>query len=67
MTPLGDLVIELGSLIGGVPGLVVRMAGAILKEKERFDSNVALRIDRERKLMMKAGAAAYEESRRAGR
>jgi hypothetical protein len=62
----GDLVVELGALIGGVPGAIVRVAGAILREKERFDSRVAARIDRERRTYTAAGQAAYEASKRAG-
>lgn len=64
---LGAFVTELGGMIGGVLGLVVRWGGRIIQEKERFDSEVALRIDRERKLHMAAGAAAHEASRFAGR
>lgn len=63
---LGDLVVELGALIGGVPGVIVRIAGSILREKERFDSRVALRIERERRTYTAAGQAAYEASKRAG-
>lgn len=47
-TPFADLVTELGSLIGGVPGLVVRLAGRILRERERTDHRVCTRINKAR-------------------
>lgn len=47
-TPFADLVTELGGIIGGVPGWVVRLAGRILRERERTDHRVTTRINKAR-------------------
>jgi len=66
VSSLADLLIDLGTIIGGVPGTVVRYAGRIIREHERFNAAVGERIDRERRTMQAAGQAAYHASRIAG-
>lgn len=66
MSPLVTLLEDIGDLIGGIPGTVVRYAARIIREQERFNARVAARIEQDRRTQMAAGAAAYEASHLAG-
>jgi hypothetical protein len=66
-SPLVALLEDLGAIIGGAPGFVIRYAARLIREHERFNARVAERIELEKRQMMAAGAAAYEASRQAGR
>lgn len=67
MTPFADLVADIGTLIGGLPGTVVRYAARIIAEQERYNHRVAVRIEQDRRTHMAAGAEAYRASKAAGR
>ncbi len=66
MSSLGDLLVDRGTIIGGVPGTVVRYAGSIIREQEKRNALVAERIDLERRLMHASGLTAYHAGRIAG-
>ncbi len=67
MSDFADLVTEIGALIGGVPGALVRYAGSIIRDQERKNALVAARIERARRVGIASGQAAYEASKRAGK
>ncbi len=62
-----DLLLEIGTLIGGVPGHVIRYAAHLIDAKARVDAKVAERVARARIVGLAAGQAAYEASKAAGK
>ncbi len=67
MSPLATLLRDIGDIVGGVPGVVLRYAATLVHDAERFNARAAERIDLERRQMMAAGLAAYHAGRVAGR
>ncbi len=63
---LPALLDDIGSIVGGVPGVVLRYAAGLVRHHERFNARVAERIDLERRTMTAAGMAAAHASRIAG-
>ena len=66
MNDLATLLTDIGTIIGGVPGTVVRYAGAIVRKHARHNERVRARIELERRLHTAAGQAALDASRIAG-
>ncbi len=63
---LAPLLEDVGDIIGGLPGTIVRYAARIIREQERFNHLVAERIDQEQRTMTAAGLAAHLAARAAG-
>ncbi len=64
---LVELLLDLGTLIGGIPGHVIRYAAHLIDAKAKLDVKVAEQVARVRITGLAAGQAAYEASKRAGR
>ncbi len=64
---LFDLLRDLGSIIGGVPGTVVKYAATILEAHEKRNASVRRRIELARRTGLAAGKAAYDASKNAGK
>lgn len=63
---LAPLLEDVGDIIGGLPGTIVRYAASLIRHHERFNARVAERIDQERRTMTAAGLAAHLAARAAG-
>ncbi len=63
---LSPLLEDIGDIVGGLPGTIIRYAASLIRHHERFNARVAERIDQERRTMTAAGMAAYRASRLAG-